>query len=94
MGYGKEGRSSLINGLRQGRKGKSVINGLRQGRKGGAVINELKQGKKGAHLSMGYGKEGRELTYQWVMARKEGSSLINGLRQGRKGKSVINGLMG
>ena len=43
---------------------------------------------------MGYGKEGRELTYQWVMARKEGSSLINGLRQGRKGKSVINGLMG
>ena len=38
---------------------------------GGSVNNKLKQGKKGAHLSMGYGKEGRELTYQWVTTRKE-----------------------
>ena len=72
MGYGKEGRSSLINGLRQGRKGKSAINRLRQGRKGGSVINELKQVRKGAHLLMGYSKEGRELIYKWVTARKDG----------------------
>ena len=69
MGYGKEGRSSLINGLRQGRKG-------------GSVINELKQVRKGAHLLMGYSKEGRELIYQWVTARKEGEishRWVNGL---------------
>ncbi len=49
---------------------------------GGSVNNKLKQGKKGAHLSMGYGKEGRELTYQWVTARKEGEishKWVNGL---------------